>query len=542
MSAPNLGQFLVAINGFIQVRNQAQFTDYLVLEPPFGPQYQQMIAELKQIFPKGSEEALERKCEQSLPQAVEGADQASWSAFVRFMACYLAYLRDVDSDPNKYLETYDFLSELQKHANAALGHGSLGYLMLQTTIKTAKLVCRLAIGLDKRPDLIRHLKSSEGASMGDGDEGQETLPERAANSLRGAFNTCLADRSTAVGGLKDGRPEGKKQGIYIFANLCLKILFQCKKTRNAANLFEQIENSAPPLAAYPKSQRVTYLYYLGRYWFQNNHFYRAQAALGKAYQESPCIPVCTKQRRHVLVYLIASNIVLGRFPSQALLAQPEAAGLSDYFLPLYLSIRQGNLDLFKRHMYHNSANVEWMLYWRILLQLRSKCEVLVWRSLVRKTFTLTGRQPDPASKIAPTVDVDAIVAAYTALLQANPIDKAPFDNPPDPDFDLEDVREEDGILLPNSYTVESILSSLIAQGFLGGYVSHKQSKFAITGAARKGVMAAGFPHPWDVIGRKAGGPDSDHVPGWKKESPFAAGGTSGGPRVIRMSSAKAAGT
>lgn len=112
---PNLGLFLNQINGFIDAQNEAQLADWLVLEPPFSTQYVAMIGELQQSYPKGSEDALETKCSQSLTIASRGFnDSPSWTWFIKFMVQYLGYLRDVDADPNKYLETYELLYELQK--------------------------------------------------------------------------------------------------------------------------------------------------------------------------------------------------------------------------------------------------------------------------------------------------------------------------------------------------------------------------------------------------------------------------------------------
>ena len=99
------------------------------------------------------------------------------------------------------------------------------------------MLARLAIGLDKRPDLAAQLSTPttaaaamEEASGGGG--GKESLPERAANIIRQAFVTCLNDRSSqgvmtgTAAVANSSKPEGKKAGIYMIANLCLKILFQ----------------------------------------------------------------------------------------------------------------------------------------------------------------------------------------------------------------------------------------------------------------------------------------------------------------------------
>ncbi|RMY71521.1 hypothetical protein D0863_05097 [Hortaea werneckii] len=562
---PLLGQFLVAINGFIQHRNEGSLAEWIALEPPFNEHYLGMIKELHQTYAKGNEEALENRCSQVLKAAVEGDDGTPWTAFIKFMVQYLSYLRDVSADVSRLLETYELLSELQQRGNSALGHSTLGHLILPVVIANAKLVCRLAIGLDKQPELIANIRSSQ---QGGGDEGaRETLPERAANTLRQAFVTCLNDRVSSV---QDGRPQGKKKGIYLIANLCLKILFQCRKTRNATQIFENIYNLSPPLSIYPKSQRVTYLYYLGRYLWQNNHFYRAQLALQYAYDESPARPECTRQRRHILVYLLASNIILGRFPSETLFNRPEAQGLADLFLPLCRSIRAGDLAAFHSHLSFDRPHAPWFLHFRILLQLRNRAEVLVWRSLVLRTYALVGVPPQATSRgsMSPAfLDIPALCSAFEfssshhnnrARLQLTPNtnhpDPDPHEEPTDPDF--EGIEYDYTPSFHNALAIESKLAALIDQHLLNGYIAHRQGKLCITGASKMGgnVRAAGFPRPWGVFVSKVDRSGEGEVPGWKREREVqgfggagSGGGGGGGPvrpgpgMVVNLSGARMAG-
>lgn len=512
---PLLGQFLVAINGFIQHRNEGSLAEWIALEPPFNEHYLGMIKELHQTYAKGNEEALESRCSQVLKAAVEGDDGTPWTAFIKFMVQYLSYLRDVSADVSRLLETYELLSELQQRGNSALGHSTLGHLILPVVIANAKLVCRLAIGLDKQPELIANIRSSQ---QGGGDEGaRETLPERAANTLRQAFVTCLNDRVSSV---QDGRPQGKKKGIYLIANLCLKILFQCRKTRNATQIFENIYNLSPPLSIYPKSQRVTYLYYLGRYLWQNNHFYRAQLALQYAYDESPARPECTRQRRHILVYLLASNIILGRFPSETLFNRPEAQGLADLFLPLCRSIRAGDLAAFHHHLSLDHPHAPWFLHFRILLQLRNRAEVLVWRSLVLRTYALVGVAPQATSRgsMSPAfLDIPALCSAFEFSSSNHTHNKPDSEDPTDPDF--AGIEYDYTPAYHNALAIESKLASLIDQHLLNGYIAHRQGKLCITGASKMGgnVRAAGFPKPWGVFVSKVERSGEGEVPGWKRE-------------------------
>ena len=551
MATSTLGQFLVQLNGFIAHRNEQKIAEWLPLEPPFNASYQNMIQELQQHYPRGSEDALDGYCTQRLGKAVEGDDMSPWTPFIKFMVQYLSYLRDVSADVSRYLETYQLLSELQQRANSALGHSTLGHLILPVVVANAKLVCRLAIGLDRQPELVAQIRSAARAGGGGGGEedgARETLPEKAANILRQAFVTCLNDR---VSGLSpEGRPEGKKRGIYIIANLCLKILFQCRKTRNATQIFENIYNLSPPLSAYPKRERVTYLYYLGRYLFQNSHFHRAQLVLQYAYDEAPARPECARQRRHLLVYLLAANLTLGRFPSPAIFERPEAAGLQERFLPLCYAIRTGDLAAFHRHLSYKGEHAEWFLHFRMLLQLRNRCEVLVWRALVRLTWKLSGTRPAEGTKNAPTLGLPELATAFHwSETHLNPSPYHPDNAYTDPDFAGISYGYE-----PQPYdnlAIESKLASLIDQGLLTGYLAHKQAKLCITGLSSKSkddatILATGFPVPWAVFRAKVereekeNGRAGGEVPGWKQRGGPAGGALARGG-VVNLSGARAVG-
>lgn len=404
-----------------------------------------------------------------------------------------------------------------------------------------------------------------------------TLVESSANVIREAFKKCLSERSGPPSGIdSNGKPEGRRVGIYLMANLCLKLFFHCRKLRSAEQIFGNIYQQSPPLGLFPASQRVTFLYYLGRYLFANNHFYRAQLALQTAYDQ--CHAQCISQRRLILIYLTTSNIILGRFPSSRLLQRPEAAGLAEKFLPICAAIAKGDLASFRKYMDLDAQNAEWFLQKRILLQLSNRCEVLVWRSLARRTFTLSGSQGavtsqgDVVRKAAPTLSLQDMLTLATLLekrvlgfaedtpkpseltnghtgtqrTHTNAIfifPKAETQLPQDAktevpygyvDPDLADVVPPEPPLLPNMEIIESIIASLIEQGLLHGFISHAQHRFAIMGVKDARPVQVGFPRVWDVINAKA----NREVPGWVKERKAPAFGPG---MVVNLSGARPAG-
>lgn len=98
----------------------------------------------------------------------------------------------------------------------------MGTVILPTALYLSKVLAKLAVGLDRRPDLIVHLLRQQNGANKDEAAERVTLVEQAANVVREAFIKCLTDRSATPG----SKPEGKRLGIYLMANICLKLLFK----------------------------------------------------------------------------------------------------------------------------------------------------------------------------------------------------------------------------------------------------------------------------------------------------------------------------
>lgn len=104
----------------------------------------------------------------------------------------------------------------------ALSNSMYGILVLPTAIQLSAALATLARSLDRRPDLTRRLRKTA-----DQDESAKSLVEKTAETIQRAFTLCLSERTSHPSGVgADGRPESKKIGIYAFANLVLKLLFQ----------------------------------------------------------------------------------------------------------------------------------------------------------------------------------------------------------------------------------------------------------------------------------------------------------------------------
>ncbi|KAF1848410.1 uncharacterized protein K460DRAFT_277822 [Cucurbitaria berberidis CBS 394.84] len=547
-----------AVNAAIEARNADELQAIVLLEPPFPPDHQELIGSLQRKYPE-NDTASEQRLAQLIKRVVTETDESqdeegrpvqSWSAMVTFLVRWMTFLRDMD--PTNFVQLFQLLSDLQQQANSALQHPIKGILMLPTIMNYAKAFARIAVGLDKEPELIQHLI----ADSVDDEGKRESLPEKAANTVRQAFIICLNDRNTVPGGIRDGKPDGKKIGIYKMANICLKILFQADKPESCETIFRNIMNSSPPLHIYPAAERITYLYYLGRYRFANTDFYAAQLVLQKAYDD--CLPQFIRQRRLILVYLVAANVILGRFPTEHVYNRPEASGFREVFTPITQAIRKGDLETFRRitnlDLTHSSA--DFLFHYRIFYQIGNYCEVLVWRSLIRRVFVLGGAQGGTAQSAA-VLDLTAVLCIFRFLEARAKIKNAAMaaqdlgpgrrnfghifqdhtsttrDTYIDPDFaGMERIEPYNHEI--DALEIECICGSLITQGLLNAYISPKTAKLAISGARRPGgSLKHGFPQPWQVIKEK----NSDDVLGWKRDSGSQAQG-----QVVRLSGARPAGS
>ncbi|KAK8010762.1 hypothetical protein PG990_009727 [Apiospora arundinis] len=358
-------QFLSEIRKFLKNRNGNELRGWLLVEPPLPDQYHKLADELKKGYRNSA--SLTKMVEKCLPEDDNVSDDegTAWPGFVSFMKDYLEYWRDVDFED--LLGAHQLLTALTNSCTTALNNPTYGTIMLQTSISLCASLSKLSMTLNKRPDLTRNLQT------------------------------------------RHEQPKGKKTGVYIFANVTLKLLFAARKTHLAKQLFTNITAKAPPLAFYPAAQRVTFLYYLGRFHFINNHFSRAAQCLQEAYLETP--QRFQNHRLLVLTYLVPCNLLLGRIPSPQLLQRPEAQSLAPIFMPFVEAMRTGNHLRFQAAL---DANEKWLYRRGIFLTLLFRLRPLVWRAFSRRTFLLTYIAPTEAdSRKAATLELSHLLTTAT---------------------------------------------------------------------------------------------------------------------------------
>ena len=581
----SLQGFLSEIYDSLKSKDGQRIADLIHLDveslPPQRQQpYVQLNGELNNKYPANKDAGILEQCR----SVISKEEFASFSTpFCESIARYFRYLRDIQTADN--LTKARTIRELTAQCVIALGDSQYGIVMLPIVLSFSRTLALIATKLDRNPQLVRQ----KTLTAGDGSVQAGSLVEDAADVVQKAFIACLAG---SPGTPRNSRPQrnDKRIGIYLTATSALKLFFRCLMQRKAEHIFRSIDAQSPPLAFYPAAQRTTYLYYLGRYHFANNHFLRASSALSAAY--SDCQREAAGQLRLILIYLLASNLIIGLLPHPSLFHSPHAEPLARYFLPIIATLRNGDIGTFHAILslpsplnYNAPPNpiAAFFLRHRILLQLLNRLEPLVYRTLILRTFTISGfHATGPVEdKKMPFLRLHFVRTAARFSFARAPIAPGvlPHTAALDADFvDLENALAETGFDIatgtyngskaaqrnpfapstdeaeqsPTLPEIESTFLSLIQQGFLKGFVLHVNPRFAVPGAGTRGWRKAGFPGVFrailereevgvtEVFGIKEALGEV-RVPGWVRDGDLAGGGGGGGGRVVRLSGARAVG-
>lgn len=192
----------------------------------------------------------------------------------------------------------------------------------------------------------------------------------------------------------------------------------------------------------PKAIAVTFYFFWGKQCVFDYNFKDADEKLTWAFNNTP--RKSKANRRKILLYLVPCKLRLGVLPTQALL---NSHGLS-MFIDIVRAIREGNVKLFTDKMQEHAADFIKMGMYLLMMKLK----FMVLRNLCKGVHQEVLRRKG----------------------ENNKMDLAPFENV----FNWQDNCDTD--------ETACLLSSLIYQGAVKGYVSHEH---------RKLVFAKDLPFP-----------------------------------------------
>jgi len=258
--------------------------------------------------------------------------------------------------------------------------------------------------------------ASKADSAGGGKPG-ETL-EKAAEHIMSCFRTCALDS-------KSTEDVTKRWGMLNIVNQLFKIYFRVNKLHLCKPLIRAIEQSSLK-DRYPKSQEVTYKYYVGRKHMFDNNFKGAEEYLTYAFEK--CHIKSKANKRSILIYLIPVKMLLGHMPQTSLLQKYDLL----QFKEVVAAVKQGNLLRLNEAL---EANEKFFIKSGIYLILE-KLKIITYRNLFKKVANMMKTHQIP---------IEAFLAALKMMK-------------------VEDIDQDE---------TQCIIANLIYEGKIKGYISHQ---------------------------------------------------------------------
>ncbi|KAK9373569.1 uncharacterized protein V1513DRAFT_382204 [Lipomyces chichibuensis] len=308
-----------------------------------------------------------------------------WPGFNEFVLSYVTFLRDVD--PYDLAESYPLIEKLFTDLQVAFSNRR-GVILTPIVGKLAGFVTTLAISLDSEKysngdDTSMHIHAKSNCATG------ELMPRTSdlAKVLLKMFNSIRGERMT-----NENTEISKKEVILYVAVLLCRAYFKLNQSSACANVFSNIHTANISFSRYPRSQTVTYRYYLGRFYFLRQELLRARAHLLWAFNN--CHASAVSNQRAILTYLIPSNLLLG-VGTRPQLYEIAGETLREVFGPLEKALRSGDLYAFNAHLVRY---FDWFVAKKMFLLLRSKAEIIIFRNLFRRIDVMVAAaKPPPES-------------------------------------------------------------------------------------------------------------------------------------------------
>jgi len=288
--------------------------------------------------------------------------------------------------------------------------------------------------------------------ISDTSEKNEKLQD-AARTLQQMVSVCRTDDSDLT--------QSRKWGVISMANLLFKTYFKLNNialTKNVIAILESPGVNLPPLAAFPKAQYCTYVYYRGILEFLRENYVEAESHLSNAL--SICHRDAVRNREQILTYLIPAHILNShQLPSPALLSPMPA--LEALLLPLCKAIKSGNLAAFDTAL--SSVEIE-LVRRRIYLTLERSRDLCL-RNLFRKVLLNAGYED---AKDPKTGEITGqIRRTRINISEFEMAVRAAYRDASEPT-----VIEQD--------EVECFIANMIYKGLMKGYIAREQGKVVLS--------------------------------------------------------------
>ncbi|ORZ05048.1 hypothetical protein BCR42DRAFT_338260 [Absidia repens] len=253
-------------------------------------------------------------------------------------------------------------------------------------------------------------------------DGNRRKLEEAANVISKSFTYCITDRTAGN--------SSKKFGTYFMIGLLFRIYFKLKQQNLCKNILRALKaTDMPPIERFPKSDRVTFRYYLGRLYFLGEEYAKAETELDLAFRE--CLRSQKKNKELILQTLLPVRLMRGVLPTNALLNQYPKT--KQVYGGIAKAIKMGNVKAFNEALVQAEATlIRQGTYFAV-----EKAQSIAMRQLFRKVYLVM----DNSTRLA--------IPKFKTALEFVGLE-----------VDMEET--------------EWMLANMIYKGYIKGYLSHEK--------------------------------------------------------------------
>ncbi|KAF3917700.1 hypothetical protein AA313_de0209994 [Arthrobotrys entomopaga] len=374
---------------------------------------------------------------EAIRTAIDPNDQ--WSSLARMVYAYIQYVRTLN--PNIGLSNrFDGLLKFLNTVSSAADHNN-GAILNSLVLDGAKHITRVGILCDQIAD-----------------DGSSKYSEQAHSVVQKLFNVSLK-------GVRVPDELGKRETSVGIINCLFKLSSKMGRVGSMTTIIINLQNVLPQVTItsdtrFSTAQRCTYAYFIGIERFQNAQFLKAAESLQESFDL--CNPSFLRNRRKILIHLVTSNLIIGRFPSQSVYSLPEAAQFRDVFTPIVSAIKIGHFAAFERALLRSK---KWLLHFGVYYDLDTRCEPLMWRNLIKNVFAVSGNTTKSGIE---SIGMDKIYEAAVILRAC--LRPRVTGNTQNGKMEFRENLKESSIL--------SIVLGLIDNGWLNGYVNLEKGMLA----------------------------------------------------------------
>lgn len=249
--------------------------------------------------------------------------------------------------------------------------------------------------------------------------------EKCAECLMGCFRVCAADN-------RSSEYDTKRWGMLALVNQLLKVYFRINKLHLCRPLIRAIESS-PYKDHFALAQQITYKFFVGRKAMFDSDYKTADTYLTYAFEH--CHKNSSKNKRLILTYLVPVKMLLGYMPKKTLL---EKYNLMEFW-ELVESVKKGDLRSLERVM----AKHETFFIGAGIYLIVEKLKLIAYRNLFKKVYLVLNTHQIPVQSLLSALEMHGIE-----------------------DVDMDET--------------ECLVSNLIYEGKIKGYISHQHKKLVIS--------------------------------------------------------------